>query len=181
VFRSHGSFPFVVLFPQCRDGGFWAFKSEEKHALEVLARSMQEDSIDPDRVYLTGNSLGGYGTWLIGAQHPETFAAIIPICGGVAPPKGRKLPPDAPFYGAPDPFVAVATALDKTGRKMPVWAFAGERDWLVDPDQTRKTIEALKRDGNDAKMTIYPGVGHDSWDPTYSNPDVWTWLAQQKR
>jgi predicted peptidase len=174
VWRSHGQFPYVVIFPQARD--FWAYKSEEAYVLEALRRSLVEDHGDPDRIILTGNSMGGFGTWVIGAQHPDLFAALVPICGGAAPPGGRKLPPGAPFADAADPELAAAQALGKT----PVWAFHGARDWLVSPSQTTRMVEKLHGLGNDAKMTIYPDLGHRSWDRTYADPALWQWLETQK-
>jgi predicted peptidase len=177
VWQSHGKFPFVVIFPQCASGSFWMYKGEGERVMQAIDRSLKEDAGDPARVYLTGNSLGGYGTWILGAVHADRFAALVPICGGAAPPRGRPLPPEAPFAKDPDPYLAVAQHIGK----VPVWAFHGEDDWLVDPKQTKRLVDDLHQLGNDAKMTIYPGVGHNSWDRTYSNPALWDWLAQQRR
>jgi predicted peptidase len=175
VWRTHGRFPYVVIFPQCSPHGFWAYKAEEERVLEALARSLKEDSGDPDRVYLTGNSMGGFGTWIIGAQHPELFAALVPICGGAAPPKGKPLPPDAPFAHEPDPVMATARAIGKT----PVWAFHGARDWILDPALTKAVVDDLHTLGNDARFTLYPDLGHNAWDRAYSDPKLWEWLSQQ--
>jgi predicted peptidase len=177
VWRSHGAFPYVVLFPQCDKGSFWMYRGQEERVMRAIDRALVEDAGDPDRVYLTGNSLGGYGTWILGAVHADRFAALVPICGGAAPPRGRPLPPEAPFAKEPDPFLAVAQHIGK----VPVWAFHGADDWLVDPDQARRLVDDLHKLGNDARMTIYPGVGHNSWDRAYADPSLWTWLAEQKR
>lgn len=177
VWQSHGEFPYVVLFPQCARGAFWMYKDEEERVMRAIDRSLVEDGGDPDRVILTGNSLGGYGTFILGAVHADRFAALVPICGGAAPPGGRKLPPEAPFAKEPDPFLAVARSIGK----VPVWAFHGAEDWLVDPGQTRRLVDDLHQLGNDAKMTIYEGVGHRSWDRAYAEPELWRWLSERRR
>ena len=177
VWQTHGQFPYVVIFPQCARGQFWMYKGEEERVMKAIDRTIAEDAGDPDRIILTGNSLGGYGTWILGAVHSDRFAALVPICGGAAPPRGRPLPPEAPFAKAPDPFMAVAQAIGKT----PVWAFHGADDWLVDPNQTRRLVDDLHKLGNDAKVTIFEGVGHNSWDRAYAEPQLWDWLARQKR
>ena len=175
--RSNGSFPFVVLFPQCPNGHYWAEPEQMEHAIAVLDDALPRIGGDPDRVYLTGNSLGGYGTWLGAATHPDRFAAIVPICGGVKPPKGVRVPKNSRFGNLADPYTAVAEALGS----IPTWAFVGAKDWLVPPAESEKIVAAQKTHGNDAKLTIYPGVGHDSWDLAYADPALFTWLAAQRR
>lgn len=176
VHATHGNFPFVVIFPQCPQGSFWAYAGETRRVLAILDQALTDFHGDPGRVYLTGNSMGGYGTWLIGGKHIDRFAALVPICGGVGA-RGRKLPPDAPYGNVADPYEAVARDIGKT----PVWAFHGADDWLVPPSETRHMGEALHHLGNEARVTIYPGVGHDSWDQAYADPALWQWLAIQAK
>lgn len=123
-----------------------------------------------------GSSVG-YGTWLLAAEHPERFAAIAPICGGVKPPRAVPVPKDSRFGHLTDPFPAIAKAIGA----IPAWAFHGEKDWLVSPDQSRKLVAALRANGNDAKLTMYPGVGHHSCDHAYADPALFTWIAAQRR
>ncbi len=176
VEESHGAFPFVVLFPQCPKGHFWPEPAQQQRLVRLLADAMPKVGGDPDRVYLTGNSMGGYGTWLLGAEHPELFAAIIPICGGVKPPRGVPIPADSRFGRSSDPYTDVAKALGK----MPVWAFHGAKDWLVPPAETRSLVAALHANGNEAKHTEYPNVGHQSWNNAYADAALFTWLAEQR-
>ena len=177
VAQSNGSFPFVVLFPQCPAGHYWAEPAQIEHAIAILDDALPRIGGDADRVYLTGNSLGGYGTWLAAAAHPDRFAAIAPICGGVKPPKGVRVPKDSRFANLADPYPAVAEAIGH----VPTWAFVGAKDWLVPPAESEKMVAALKERGDDAKLTIYPGVGHASWDVAYADPALFTWMAAQRR
>jgi predicted peptidase len=113
--------------------------------------------IDKDRVYLTGLSMGGYGTWALAAAHPEKFAAIAPICGGGNPAEAAKL------------------------ARLPIWVFHGAKDPTVPIERSKEMVEAIKAAGGDAKFTIYPEAGHDSWTETYNNPELYQWLLAQKR
>ena len=132
---------------------------------------------DKDRVYVTGNSMGGYGTWALAAAEPRRFAAIVPICGGVKPPRGFPVAENGRVSGPGDPYVDVAKAIGA----LPVWAFHGADDWLVAVGETRSIIAALRANGNDAKYTEYAHVGHRSWDRAYADPDLFGWLARQRR
>jgi predicted peptidase len=139
---SQGAFPFVVAFPQVDRGNFWAFPDMDARVMATVADVLARYGGDPDRVYLTGNSMGGYGTWLIAARHPGTFAALVPVCGGVKPPALVRVPPDSVTAG-PDPYAAVAARIGHT----PVWAFHGARDWMVSPRESRRMVAALRARG----------------------------------
>lgn len=153
--QQNADFPFMVVSPQCPKNEFWI---SQIHALEVLlAHLLQNHPIDPQRVYLTGNSMGGYGAWAWGAYRPQHFAAMIPICGGGVPWTARALV------------------------QVPVWAFHGDADETVDIGESARMVNALNRAGGSAELTIYPGVGHDSWSQTYLNPQIYTWLLNHKR
>jgi len=175
AFRSHGTFPFVVVFPQAPSNSYFGMPDNNQRVLAALDQVMAKYHGDPSRVYLTGNSLGGFGTWFMGALYPERFAALAPICGGVRgrAPKGA---PFADFDGAAR-VKEVARRIGKT----PVWAFHGGSDWLIPPAYSRELVQALKDAGGNVRYTEYKGVGHDSWDSAYAEPELFTWLLAQHR
>ncbi len=148
-------FPFVLVSPQLSD----KFHSWQTDPLkELVKHSIDSLNVDPDRVYLTGLSMGGRGSWALAAEMPEQFAAVLPICGG-----GK---------------------LDTANRlvDVPIWAFHGDADRVVPVSETTEMVKAIKnKGGNKVKMTIYPEVRHNSWKQTYANPEIYQWLLQQKR
>jgi predicted peptidase len=147
----------------------------ESRALEALDQSMKEFNGDPARVYLTGLSMGGYGTWSLASKHPGKFAALVPICGGIRPPAAAgATPASASSEASTDPY-RVAQKIGKT----PVWIFHGGADTTVPVTESRKMAEALKAVGGSVKYTEYEGVGHNSWDKTYSEPELIPWLFAQ--
>jgi hypothetical protein len=144
---------FVVLSPQCPAGEWWSALQ-----LDLLLNQITKKyRIDPDRIYVTGLSMGGYGTWELAAEYPGRFAAIAPICGA---------------GGADD-----AKAL----KNLPAWVFHGQADRSVPFQRSVEMVEALKKIGGRVKFTPYPNVGHDSWTVTYDNPELYDWLLRQKR
>jgi dienelactone hydrolase len=147
-----GGLPFVVVAPQSSD---WTWNVASLTTL--LDEVSKRYRIDADRVYLVGNSMGGNGTWALAAHFPERFAAIAPICGRGDP-------------------TMVGRLLD-----VPTWAFHGADDGIVPPDESERMIAALKRAGGDARLTVYPGVGHDAWTATFANPMFYQWLLQHRR
>jgi predicted peptidase len=177
VFAHRADVPYVVVYPQCPRGRFWAQRGVEQELLEILDEAMREYSGDPKRVILTGNSMGGYGTWIIGARYPERFAALVPICGGVRMPFGVTPPPGS-YAAAENPEAALARDLRN---RVPVWAFHGASDGFVSVDNTRRLVAAVRAAGGDVKYTEYPGVGHNSWDRAYAEPELWAWLAARSR
>jgi predicted peptidase len=154
---------FIVVIPQAesvktRVGGRWyADAPDGKRALAMLDAVQKEYKTDPDRVILTGLSMGGFGTWQMAFAHPDKWAAIVPVCGGG------------------DPKAAEAI------KHIPCWCFHGDKDQAVKVDLSRRMVEALKAVGGTPKYTEYPGVGHVSWDKAYGTPELWTWMAEQKR
>jgi predicted peptidase len=101
--------------------------------------------------------MGGFGTWDAIQRRPDFFAAAMPVCGGGDTAEGAKL------------------------TKLPIWAFHGDKDSVVQTRRTRDMIEAIRKAGGSPKMTIYPGVDHDSWSATYSSPETLDWLFRQKK
>src|SRR5262249_36386121 len=125
--------------------------------IQLVDHVMKHVSIDPERVYLTGLSMGGFGTWRLAATYPDRFAAALPICGGGDP-------------------VKMAKALSR----VPVWAFHGAKDPVVPLAESQHMVDAVKRAGGDVKFTIYPEATHNSWTETYDNPAVYEWLLAHR-
>jgi predicted peptidase len=169
-------FPALVVIPQCRIRDWWTNPAMEAQALKALDQTMKELKGDPDRVYLTGLSMGGYGTWAIGSQNPGRFAALVPICGGVRLPPGHDIPNAHDTDSSADPYTAVAQKIGKT----PVWVFHGGDDPTVPVTESRQMVAALKSAGGNVRYTEYPGVKHESWDNAYAEPELFPWLLAQK-
>ena len=146
-------FPFVCVAPLCSENTWFDLF---EHLQELVKTIAKLSYVDEKHIYLIGNSMGGYGTWQLAMSMPEYFAAIVPICGG------------GMYWN--------------TGRlvNVPVWAFHGGVDGCVLPRESEKMVEAINKAGGNAKLTIYPEAGHDSWTPTYSNPEVFEWMLQQE-
>lgn len=174
-----GNFPFVVVMPQCRADNetTWIDHDMERQALFALEATIKEFHGDRTRVYLTGLSMGGYGTWDMAAKYPQRFAAFVPICGGIRGP--QRLPQlhssvvDDPTVS--DPYAETAKRIGKT----PVWIFHGADDPAVPVEESRKMAAALQAAGGNVKYTEYPGTGHDSWDKAYAEPELMEWLLAQ--
>lgn len=146
---------FVVVSPQCPPKQGWKPADLNKLLDDVMDRYR----VDKDRVYLTGLSMGGYGTWAWSVQDPSRFAAIAPMCGGGNPTKA-------------------AEAL----KSMPIWCFHGEIDKTVPIAKDQEMVDAVKDAGNkDVKFTKYPDAGHDCWTRSYANPELYEWFLKHKR
>jgi predicted peptidase len=164
-------FPFFVVIPQCDQNSFWnAESASTKRALAMMEDVQKEYKIDAKRLYLTGLSMGGMGTWSLAAKYPDKWAAIAPICGAVMGPRNA----DA---------AAKTKLVEETAAKIkhiPCWCFHGDKDTAVNVDRSREIIEALKKAGGNPKYTEYPGVGHNSWDNAYGTKELYAWLLEQK-
>ena len=147
------AFPFIVVSPQCPKDVWW----EPIELTALLDEIIKNNNIDEDRIYLTGLSMGGFGTWRLAAHSPDRFAAIAPICGGGEPYWTRRFP------------------------HLPTWAFHGAKDRVVPLERSQEMIDAVKKNGGLPKLTVYPEAGHDSWKETYNNPQLYEWLLAQKR
>ena len=161
VVEQQPDFPFIVLSPQCPKEGWWGSELQLDALEGLLDRAAKTYRVDPDRIYLTGLSMGGFGVWALALRQPQRFAALAPVCGG----------------GDPD---AAATRVCLL-KDVPVWIFHGAKDSTVAPEQSQKMYEALKECGADVRFTLYPKVGHSAWDPAYADPQLYEWLLQQKR
>ncbi|MFN0104671.1 MAG: prolyl oligopeptidase family serine peptidase [Bryobacteraceae bacterium] len=175
--RNPERFPAIVVMPQSSPQRQWIDPLEQDSALAALDAALKEFRVDADRVYLTGLSKGGYGTWHLAAREAARFAAIAPICGGIVFSK-RLL--DRLGKAEAD-FPSNADVAKKLGPSLPVWAFHGGADTTVPPEASRSAVEALKMIGSAVKYTEYEGVGHNSWDEAYGDPEFAVWLFGQKR
>jgi predicted peptidase len=165
--------PAVVVMVQCRKGSFWTAPEMIEMALAALDVSMKKFNGDKSRVYLTGLSMGGYGSFAIGAKD-HRFAAIVPICGGVILPRRANLPAQPERSG--DPYMETAKGIGNT----PIWIFHGAADPTVPVTESQKMVEALKAAGANPKYTEYPGVTHNSWDKAYGEEELPKWLFEQR-
>ena len=145
-------FPCIVVSPQSPGRGWNP---------DILAGLLDDLAtkyrVDKDRIYLTGLSMGGFGSWTLAAAYPDRFAAVAPICGGGNPADAAKL------------------------KDLPIWVFHGAQDHTVPLASSERMVEALKALGSEVKFTIYPDAGHDSWTATYDDPEFYRWLFEQKR
>ena len=168
--RAHPErFPAIVVMPQCRRSSWWQGVQEEQ-ALAALAACEKEFDTDPDRVYLTGLSMGGFAAWAIAGKHADRFAALVPICGGVRAPWDTKPPQGNPYREAAERV-----------KKLPIWIFHGAVDPTVPVTESRKMNEELKQLGADVRYTEYEGVGHNCWDRAYASKELYDWLLANKR
>ena len=174
--REMSEFPAIVVMPQCRRGNWWGDPEMEAQVFEALEQTIKEFNGDPERVSLTGLSMGGFGTWAFGYKYPSKFATLAPVCGGVAS-RAFSAPDWHPFIRAPaNPYAETASRLTKT----PIWAFHGDADHRVSVGESRKLTEAVRSAGGDVRYTEYPGVGHNSWDRAYWERDFLPWLLSKR-
>ena len=142
----------ICVAPQCY-ANTWFDIFEQLQ--DFVAHMIASQAVDQKRVYLMGASMGGYTTWQLAMAHPEWFAAIVPICGGGMYWNAERL------------------------KYMGVWAFHGNADKTVFCEESQKMVNAVNKKGGHAKLTIYEGVPHNSWTPTFQSPEVWKWLFSQ--
>jgi predicted peptidase len=155
--KQEKTFGFITVIPQSQKGGWQAEKAEGKRAVAILDEVTKSYKTDPQRVYLTGLSMGGFGTWSLAAAHPDRWAAIAPICGGGRAEDAAKI------------------------KDIPTWVFHGDKDTAVKVEQSRVMVDALKKAGGSPKYSEYAGVDHNSWDRAYAEKEFFPWLAAQKR
>ena len=151
-------FPALVLMPQCSSDYVWTSPNGIAHIDHAIAQVRERYNIDAQRIYLTGLSMGGYGAFNYAALHPERFAAVVPICGGGNPERHA------------EPLATI-----------PMWVFHGGADNVVAPERSRQMVEAIRNAGGNIQYTEYPGVGHNSWDAAYGDPEVIAWMLAQRK
>ena len=146
--------PFIVIAPQCPKDSWWPWQP----VMPLIEQLEKDLRVDSERIYLTGLSMGGYGTWNLATRYPEKFAAVAPICGGGVPYLAKRIP------------------------NLPVWAFHGGKDTVVPPVESQRMIDALKKNGNaHTWLSIYPEAGHNSWTEAYDTEALWQWMLDQQR
>jgi predicted peptidase len=165
--KNRGKYPSYVLAPQCPKNELWAEHNKDgsvkaqptkpmQMVIELIDQLSKEFPIDPSRIYITGVSMGGYGTWDLLARYPGKFAAGIPVCGGGDERTAPKM------------------------KEIPIWAFHGALDDKVPARQSRKMIQAIQKAGGKPGYTEYPDITHDSWVQAYQEPHLLPWLFKQK-
>lgn len=161
--KNRNDYPCFLVVPQCPTSGCWTYPDwyqEPKKPIKTVSELIDSLSvlpfIDKTRIYITGLSMGGFGTWYLLTRFPTIFAAAIPICGGGD-------------WNQVDKF-----------KHVPIWAFHGTKDKTHPPEQTRKMIETLKKAGGSPKYTEYKKAGHDSWTQAYNEPQLLPWLFKQR-
>jgi predicted peptidase len=150
------TFPFITVFPQSQKRTWQAGSPDADRALAILDEVMKEFKTDSKRLYLSGLSMGGYGTWSLAAKYPTRWAAIAPICGGGDPKNAEAI------------------------KDIPCWCFHGDADNAVPVKLSRGMMKALWEAGAHPNYTEYPGVGHNSWDKAYATADLYEWLLKYK-
>jgi predicted peptidase len=153
IVQTRKDFPFVVVSPQISEGRKW----DSDELLALLDRLTPQLKIDPDRVYVTGLSMGGFGAWELAMSAPERFAAIAPISGSGDDERACGM------------------------KNVPVWAFHGAQDDVVALARGREIVDAVRACGGDVTFTVYPDAGHDAWTRTYENQKLYEWLLAHRR
>ncbi len=146
-------FPFLLLSPQCPVKQYW----ENDFLDKLLTDIIRQYRVDPNKIYLTGFSMGGFGTWNLAKKYPNRFAAIAPVCGGANPHIAEYI------------------------KHIPTWIFHGAKDRIIPVERSQEMASALKKLGAKVKFTVYPFTEHDSWTETYNNEELYEWFIEQKR
>ncbi|PKL82427.1 MAG: phospholipase [Ignavibacteriae bacterium HGW-Ignavibacteriae-3] len=146
-------FPFIIISPQCPSGIRWKTNS----LIALLDEIIKNYNVDENRIYITGLSMGGNGTWKLANEIPKRIAAVMPVCG----------------WGDPWTICEIGD--------LPVWAFHGAKDNVVPVQRSKELVDALKSCNGNARLTIYPDAYHDSWTQTYDNQEVYDWLLKQTK
>ena len=162
IVKDKQDFPFIVISPQCPAHEAWS----DETILALLDEITTKLAVDTNRIYLTGLSMGGFGSWSLGTKYPERFAAMAPICGG-----GEVL------------HILLGDLKNTSALKtLGVWAFHGGKDPVVPLNESERMVAALKKDGcTDVKLTVYPEAQHDSWSEAYQDPKLYEWFLQHQR
>jgi predicted peptidase len=150
--------PFVIVSPQCPKEDRWASDTQQKRLAELLDDVVTKYKIDEERIFLTGLSMGGYGSWTMAARQPDRFAAVAPVCGGGNVEDAEKL------------------------KDVPIWAFHGSDDSVVPLSKSTEMVDAIKEAGGSSiRLTTYEHLSHNSWSPTYAMPDLYYWMEKQAK
>ena len=149
--------PYILVSPQCPEKESWGQPGQQALLVKLLDHIASKYNADTNRVYLTGLSMGGYGSWRLAADHPDRFAAVVPICGGGNPEDASKL------------------------KDVPIWAWHGDKDTAVPLKRSVEMVEAIKAAGGDSiRLTVLEHIGHNSWEAAYATPELYDWLNKHK-
>jgi predicted peptidase len=149
--------PYVMVSPQCPKTDNWTSSTQQQKLIELLDSVVESLKVDKDRIYLTGLSMGGFGSWKLAASHPKRFAAVAPICGGTSGKHAESL------------------------KDVPIWAFHGDNDRVVPIKRTIDIVDAIKAaGGTSVRFTTLEGIGHNSWSSAYATPDLYRWMNKQR-
>ncbi len=155
IIKNHKDFPFIIVFPQCPKDSWWPKQHEV--LINLLDEIIQKYDVNERRIYLTGQSMGGFGSWYLGCDYPERFTAIAPICGGGDPLSARYL------------------------KNVPVRAYHGAKDYLVPLEKCTLMVDELKKVGGDVRLTLYPEAGHNIVPLVYNDPDYYEWFLKYQK
>ena len=148
--------PVVIVSPQCPTDDSWTSEKQQIRLTELLDHVIKSNRIDEQKIFLTGLSMGGYGSWALAASHPKIFAAVVPICGGGDPADAAKL------------------------KDVPVWVFHGDQDAAIKIEESVKMVDAIKAaGGTSVRFTSLEHVGHNCWSAAYETPDLYEWMLSQ--
>lgn len=153
LIKNGKEFPFIIVSPQLPERLWW--NADFLNAL--LKEIISKYKVDMNRIYLTGLSMGGFGTWDFAEKYPHWFAAIAPICGG-----------GNPFFAC-------------NIKNIPTWVFHGAKDKTVPIEKSEEMVNAIRECGGNPKFTVYPEAGHDAWTETYNNPELYEWFLKQSK
>lgn len=149
--------PYVVVSPQCPRDDSWSSDVQQQRLDELLEHILKTQPVNPQQIYLTGLSMGGYGSWKMAARHPEKFAAVVPICGGGNPEDAGIL------------------------KDLPIWVFHGDQDRAVPYAKSVEMVEAIRAAGGKSiRFTSLEHIGHNCWSAAYETPELYQWLNQHK-
>lgn len=148
--------PYILASPQCPTNESWAQPGQQRKLVELLDHLIVTLKVDTNRIYLAGLSMGGYGSWRLAADHPDRFAAVVPVCGGGKPEDADKL------------------------KNLPIWVWHGTEDRAVPLQRSEEMLSALRAAGSQTiRFTVLESIGHNSWEAAFASPDLYDWLDRQ--
>lgn len=151
------SLPYIVVSPQCPTDDSWASETQQQRLVELLDEIIKQHPVDTDRVYLTGLSMGGFGSWRLATDHPDRFAAVVPVCGGGQPESAAKL-------------------VD-----IPIWVFHGDQDRAVPFKLSVQMVDAIRAaGGTKVRFTTLEHYGHNTWSPAYGTAELYQWISRHR-
>lgn len=145
--------PFIILSPQCPAGDFWSSEKQVEVVTELIDEIISSHAVDSQKIYLTGLSMGGFGSWTLAAKFPEKFAAVVPICGAGDPKTADRL------------------------KHLPIWVFHGDQDTIIPIKHSAEMVDAIRTAGGTKILyTVLEHVGHNSWSAAYATPELYSWM-----